>query len=104
MRFLPRSPAVFDYRRHSLLRANVVIFASLAVAVLISGFTPTIPLIRATRWQILPFIGGLAGMVETARCIRPRWGLYHATVVLLLYMDLMILTLLGILLVYPYLH
>lgn len=31
-------------------------------------------------------------MVETARCLERRWSLYHAGVLILLYTELMILT------------
>jgi hypothetical protein len=43
-------------------------------------------------------------MADTARCIRPRWSLYHAAVLLFLYTDLMVLTLLAVLLLYPYMR
>ena len=41
------------------------------------------------------------GMVETGRCIRRKWSLYHAGVLILLYSDLMILTLIVFLVAYP---
>jgi hypothetical protein len=40
-------------------------------------------------------------MVETARCLRSRWSLYHAGVLILLYSDLMILALVIFLCLYP---
>jgi hypothetical protein len=97
-----RNIAAFNIRRPSLLRANVLVLGSMVAAFLISGFTPTVPLIRATYWQLLPMFGGIAGMAETARCIRPKWGMYHAAVVLFLFTDLMVITLLALLLVYPF--
>ena len=41
------------------------------------------------------------GMAETARCLRGKWSLYHAGVLILLYSDLMILTLIVFLVAYP---
>ncbi len=40
-------------------------------------------------------------MAETARCLRRRWSLYHAGVLILLYADLMILAAIVVLLVVP---
>jgi hypothetical protein len=104
MRLFPSDVNLFNLRQRSLLRANLLVLGSLLAAFLISGFTPIVPLIRATLWQVLPMAGALLGMAETARCIRPRWSMYHAAVVLYLYMDLLVLTLLAVLLFYPYMH
>ncbi len=40
-------------------------------------------------------------MAETGRCLRGKWSLYHAGVLLLLYSDLMILALIVFLVAYP---
>jgi hypothetical protein len=40
-------------------------------------------------------------MVETARCLRRKWSLYHAGVLILLYSELMILALVLFLCIYP---
>jgi hypothetical protein len=40
-------------------------------------------------------------MVETARCMRRRWSLYHAGVLILLYAELMILAMVVFFWVYP---
>jgi len=39
-------------------------------------------------------------MVETFRCLGPRWSLYHAGVLILLYSELMILAMVLFLWVY----
>jgi len=102
MRLVLPEVRFLNLRQRSLLRANLLVFGSLIAAFIISGFTPTVPLVRATPWQLLPIMGCLTGMVETARCIQRRWSLYHAAVLLFLYMDLMVITLLAVLLLYPY--
>jgi hypothetical protein len=40
-------------------------------------------------------------MIDTARCLRPKWSLYHAGVLILLYSELMILALVMFLCLYP---
>ena len=98
-RFSPSmTPAIFNPRTRSLIRGNVIVFASVAVATLISRF----PHIRPTPWLILPFLGCLAGMADTLRCIQKRWNLYHGGVMFCLYMDLMAIMLVLFFLVYPY--
>jgi hypothetical protein len=92
-------PAIFNPRARSLIRGNVMVYASVAAATLISRF----PHIRPTPWLILPFLGCLAGMGDTLRCIQKRWNLYHGGVMFCLYMDLMAIMLVLFFLVYPYL-
>jgi hypothetical protein len=41
-------------------------------------------------------------MVDTIRCMKPRWDLYHGGVLLLIYMDLMALCIILFLFLYPY--
>ena len=91
--------ALFNPRARSLVRGNFLVFASVAVATLLSRFPP----IRPTPWLVLPFFGCLAGMADTLRCIQKRWNLYHGGVMLCLYMDLMAIMLVLFFLVYPYL-
>jgi hypothetical protein len=93
------TPAIFNPRARSLIRGNFMVFASVALATLISRF----PHIRATPWLIVPFFGCLAGMADTLRCIQKRWSLYHGGVMFCLYMDLMAIMLVLFFLVYPYL-
>jgi hypothetical protein len=88
------TPALFNPRARSLVRGNLVVFASVALATLISRF----PHIRPN-----PFFGCLAGMADTLRCIQKRWNLYHGGVMFCLYMDLMAIMLVLFFLVYPYL-
>ena len=47
--------------------------------------------------------GYILGTADTVRCIQRRWSFYHGGVLLCLYMDLMAITLVLFLLLYPYL-
>ena len=90
--------ALFNPRKKSLVRGNTLVFVSVALATLISHA----PRIRPSLWIILPLFGTLFGTVDTIRCIQRRWSFYHAGVLLCIYMDLMALTLVAFLLLYPY--
>ena len=92
--------AFLNFRRRSLIRGNVLVFASLLVAVLLSDF----PHNRATLLLLLPAGSAIAGTGETLRCLQRRWSLYHAGVMLCVYMDLMAVSIITFLLVYPYWH
>lgn len=92
------APRIFNPRSHSLLRANFLVFGSLIFAILLAH--P--PRLRPTLWLVLPAFGTLIGTADTARCIQRRWSFYHAGVLLCLYMDLLILTLVFFFLFFPY--
>jgi hypothetical protein len=68
------------------------------VALLLSDF----PLDRANPYLILPAFLAALGTADTIRCMQPRWSFYHGGVVLCIYMDLMALSLILFLLLYPY--
>ncbi len=89
---------LFNLRRRSLVRGNGLVFASLLVAVLLSDF----PHNRATLFLLLPTATAIAGTAETVRCLQRRWSFYHAGVMLCVYMDLMAVSIITFLLVYPY--
>ena len=85
-----RPESLFHFRRCSLSRALVLALGSFALCLRLAGFpAPDAP--HPSRWQaaVVPIVGW--AMIETARCLRKRWSLYHAGVVLLLYSELMIL-------------
>ncbi len=90
--------ALFNPRIKSLARGNTLVFVSVGLAALLSHA----PRIRPTLWIILPLFGTLIGTAETVRCIQRRWSFYHAGVLICIYMDLMALTLVAFLLLYPY--
>ena len=93
-------PAVFDLRRKSLLRGNVLVLGSFFAAFLLSDF----PRSRATLLLLLPALVAMLGTAETARCMRRRWDFYHAGVILCIYMDLMAIAMILFFLIYPYSH
>lgn len=85
-------------RVSSLARGNVLVFGSVVAAILLSHA----PRIQPTLWLLLPALSCLWGMAETIRCVQPRWSFYHAGVLFCLYMDLMAITLVLFLLIYPF--
>jgi hypothetical protein len=90
--------AVFNLRIRSLVRGTVIVLASLAMAFVLSGFPHVHP-----AWKIaFPACTALWGTYETMRCLRHRWSLYHGGVLMLLYMDIMALSMIFFLLLYPY--
>lgn len=85
-------------RNHSLLRGSLLVLSSLGLSVPISGF----PHNRATLWLVIPMFVAVMGTADTVRCVQRRWSLYHAGVILCIYMDLMALALIIFFLLYPY--
>ena len=74
--------------------------AAFLVSLRMAGF-PYIELLHSSRWQLAVLVMAVWGTVETARCLRKKWSLYHAGVLILLYTELMILTMIAFLSVYP---
>lgn len=93
-------PRFLQYRQHSLLRANLLVLGSLALSFPLSHF----PSNRPAPVMILPVLCAFLGTVETFRCLRQRWSLYHGSVLISLYMDMMALTMILFLAFYPYAH
>jgi hypothetical protein len=91
--------ALFHPRRRSLLRGNLLVLGSFFASFLLSGF----PGSRATMLLIIPAVLALLGMVDTVRCVQPRWSFYHGGVILLLFMDMMAVCLILFFLLFPYL-
>jgi hypothetical protein len=92
--------AIFRLRQKSLLRGMVLALAAFAASLRMAGF-PRIENLHASVWQIVPALGACWAMGETARCLGRRWSFYHAGVLLLLYTELMILTMALTLSIYP---
>ena len=91
-------PIAFNPRFRSLARANVLVLDRLLLSIPLSHF----PHVRPSLLVALPAFGALLGTADTTRCLRPRWSWYHAGVLFCLYMDLMAITLVLFLLLYPY--
>jgi len=81
------------------VRGIVLSLGAFIASLLLAGF-PHIEKLHGSPWQSLVLLAAGWGMVETGRCLRGKWSLYHAGVLLLLYSDLMILTLIVFLVAY----
>lgn len=90
--------AFFNFRARSLVRGTVMVLAGLIGAMFLSGFPHAHP-----AWTVIfPALVALWGTYETLRCLRLHWSFYHGGVLLLLYMDIMALSMIFFLLLYPY--
>ena len=90
-------PALFDLRRRSLARGNILVLLSLLAAVRLADF----PHNRPTFLLAGPLLVALLGTAETVRCMRRVWDFHHAGVILCIYMDLMALAIMSFFLLYP---
>lgn len=73
--------------------------AAFVASVLLAGF-PHVENLHGSSWQIVALLAAAWGMAETGRCMRGKWSLYRAGVLILLYSDLMILMLIVFLVAY----
>ena len=92
--------AIFRIRQRSLIRGIVLSLSAFIASLLLAGF-PHIEKLHGSPWQVASLLAAAWGMAETGRCLRGKWSLYHAGVLILLYSDLMILTLIVFLVAYP---
>ena len=92
--------SIFRLRQRSLVRGIVLSLGSFIASLLLAGF-PHIEKLHGSPWQFLSLLVASWGMAETGRCLRGKWSLYHAGVLILLYSDLMILMLIVFLVAYP---
>lgn len=92
--------AILHLQQRSLVRGVGISLGAFAASLLLAGF-PYIQKLHGSRWQCVTLIAAVWGMAETARCIRRRWSLYHAGVLILLYSEVMILALTVFLTFYP---
>lgn len=86
---LPRLP-LFRFREPSLARGVFLSLGAFLASLRLAGF-PYIEKLHGSRWQLLAVPFACWGMVETVRCLRNKWDLYHAGVMIMLYTELMIL-------------
>jgi hypothetical protein len=94
------SLAIFRLRQKSLVRGIVLSLAAFVASLLLAGF-PHIDRLHGSSWHILSLFVAAWGMAETGRCLRGKWSLYHAGVLIRLYADLVILTLIVFLVAIP---
>jgi hypothetical protein len=92
--------SIFRLRQKSLVRAILLSLGAFAASLRLAGF-PHIQKLHGSHWQIVALLVAAWGMGETARCLHRQWSLYHAGVLLLLYTNLMILTMIVFLVAYP---
>ena len=91
--------AIFRLRQRSLIRAIALSLGAFIGSLLLAGF-PRLENLHGSRWQIVALFVAAWGMAETVRCLRRKWTLYHAGILLLLYSDLMILVMIVFLVAY----
>jgi hypothetical protein len=94
----PLRPLILNPRHRSLLRGSALVLLSVAASLLLSHFPHNHP----TPLIVLPALVAILGMLDTVRCMQPRWNFYHGGVLLCIYMDLMAICLILFLLLYPY--
>ena len=82
------------------MRGIVLSLGAFAASLRLAGF-PHIELLHRSRWQIAVLAVALLGLAETARCLKRKWSFYHAGVLILIYADLLILTMIIFLTIYP---
>jgi CO dehydrogenase/acetyl-CoA synthase gamma subunit (corrinoid Fe-S protein) len=82
---------IFRLRQKSLARAMLLSLGAFAASLRMHG----------SHWQILALLVAAWGMAETARCLKRKWSLYHAGVLILLYADLMVLAGIVVLMAVP---
>ena len=95
---IPHSP-IFRLREKSLVRGIALSLAAFIASLLLAGF-PHIENLHGSSWQVLALLAGAWGMAETGRCMRRKWSMYSAGVLILLYSDLVILMLIVFLVAY----
>lgn len=91
-------PRIFNPRNRSLLRGGLLVLLSLGITLLLSDF----PNNRANPFIALPALAAAVGTIDHLRCMRTKWSWYHGGVVLLIYMDMMAISMILFLLLYPY--
>lgn len=92
--------AFLNLRRKSLVRGAALSLGAFIVSLRLAGF-PSIQNLHGSNWQVVCLAIALWGMFEIARCLQRRWNLYHGSVLLLLYSNLMILAMIVFLVIYP---
>ena len=90
--------AFLNPRRRSLLRGSLLVILSVPAALLLAHFPQSQP----NPLLVLPTLTAIAGTVDHIRCMRPSWSWYHGGVLLAIYADLMVLSMILFFLIYPY--
>ena len=91
-------PRALDLRQRSLLRGTLLVLGSLLASFILAHWPDDPPSLRLLTPTIIAF----AGTWDTLRCLRARWSFYHGAVMILLYMDIMALSMILFLFLYPW--
>ena len=91
-------PAFFNPRSRSLLRGSMLVLLSFPAALVLAHFPQNHP----TPLLVIPALTAAAGLIDHIRCMRPNWSWYHGGVLLCIYADLMVISMILFLLIYPY--
>jgi hypothetical protein len=97
---VPALSLIFRLRQRSLVRSILLSLGAFVVSLRMAGF-PDINKLRGSYWQLAVLAFALWGLAETARCLQKKWSLYYVGVLMLLYTDVMILTMIVFLVFYP---
>jgi hypothetical protein len=97
---VPALPLILRLRQRSLVRGILLSISAFVASLRMAGF-PDINRLHGSYWQLIILVFALWGSAETARCLRRKWSLYHAGVLMLLYTNLMILAMIVFLIFYP---
>ncbi len=90
-------PLILNPRFRSLRRGTVLVLAAFVAALFLTDF----PNNRQTVLLIVPAAVAVAGLIDHVRCMQTRWSWYHGGVLLLIYMDLMVVSMILFFLFYP---
>ena len=91
-------PAFLNPRCRSLLRGSLLVVVGLVLALPLAHF----PELHPEPLLALPALLAFVGTIDHLRCMRPTWSWYHGGVLLAVYADLMVLSMILFLLLYPY--
>jgi UDP-N-acetylmuramyl pentapeptide phosphotransferase/UDP-N-acetylglucosamine-1-phosphate transferase len=91
-------PSSLDIRQRSLLRGTVLVLGSLLASLLLAHWPDDPPSLKLLAPTIFAFLGTW----DTLRCLRARWSFYHGAVMILLYVDVMVISMILFLFLYPW--
>jgi hypothetical protein len=91
-------PGPLDIRQRSLFRATALVLGSLLASLLLAHWPDDPPSFKLLG----PTVVALFGTWDTLRCLRARWSFYHGAVMILLYVDIMVISMILFLFLYPW--
>jgi hypothetical protein len=91
-------PGPLDIRQRSLFRSTTLVLGSLVAAFLLAHWPDDPPSFKL----LVPALVAFLGTWDTLRCLRARWSFYHGAVMILLYVDVMVISMILFLFLYPW--